>query len=63
MIDSDCLINRDFVSAHVAEHRLPGTDAVVGPYNIETNGQDGLALLQQLENEPEHANGPRDHAG
>ncbi len=52
VIDSDCLINKDFVSAHVAEHRLPDTDAVVGPYNIETNGEDGLALLQRLEQEP-----------
>jgi glycosyltransferase involved in cell wall biosynthesis len=54
VIDADCLINRDFVSAHVAEHQLPGTDAVVGPYNIETNGQDGFRLLRQLENDPEH---------
>ena len=54
VIDADCLINRDFVSAHVAEHRLPGTDAVIGPYNIETNGQDGLRLLRQLEHDPEH---------
>lgn len=53
VIDADCLINRDFVSAHVAEHRLPGTSAVVGPYNIETNGQDGFRLLQRLENDPE----------
>ena len=53
VIDADCLINRDFVSAHVAEHRFPGTDAVVGPYNIETNGQDGFRLLHQLENDPE----------
>ncbi len=54
VIDADCLINRDFVSAHAAEHRLPGTNAVVGPYNIETNGQDGFRLLQRLENDPEH---------
>lgn len=49
VIDSDCLINRDFVRAHITEHRLPNTDAVVGPYNIETNGEDGLALLKRLE--------------
>ena len=54
VIDADCLINRDFVSAHVAEHQLPGTDAVIGPYNIETDGQDGFRLLQLLENDPEH---------
>jgi GT2 family glycosyltransferase len=51
VIDSDCLINKDFIGAHIAEHRLPDTDAVVGPYNIETYGEDGLALVKQLERE------------
>jgi len=51
VIDSDCLINRDFIRAHIAEHRLPDTDAVVGPYNIETYGEDGLALVKRLERE------------
>lgn len=51
VIDSDCLINNDFISAHIAEHRLPDTDAVVGPYNIEAYGEDGLALLKRLEQE------------
>ncbi len=53
VIDADCLINRGFVSAHVAEHRFAGTDAVVGPYNIETNGEDCFRLLHQLENDPD----------
>lgn len=51
VIDSDCLMNKDFVAAHIAEHRLPGTDAVVGPYNIESHGEDGIALLRRLERE------------
>ena len=51
VIDSDCLINNDFIRAHIAEHRLPGTDAVIGPYNIETHGEDGLAMLKRLEHE------------
>ena len=29
VMNSDCLINRDFIGAHIAEHRLPDTDAVV----------------------------------
>ena len=49
VINSDCLINKDFVDSHIAEHRLPNTDAVVGPYNIETYGEDGLAMLKRLE--------------
>lgn len=52
VIDSDCLINGHFVRAHVAEHILASPDAVVGPYNIETNGEDGSRLVRSLENEP-----------
>ena len=30
VIDCDCLINRDFVNAHVFEHWFPDVDAVIG---------------------------------
>lgn len=55
IIDSDCLINRGFIRAHIAEHRLPETDAVVGPYNIESNGEDGFSMLQRLEGDEREA--------
>src|SRR5262249_44534459 len=49
VIDADCLINKDFLAAHVAEHALPGTEAVVGPYNIESAGRDAEQVLRDLE--------------
>ena len=52
VIDADCLINGHFVRAHVSEHLLVDTDAVLGPYNIESNGDDGSRMLRRLENDP-----------
>jgi glycosyltransferase involved in cell wall biosynthesis len=49
VIDCDCLINRDFVAAHVFEHWHEDVDAVIGPLNIETNGRDGPELVRMLE--------------
>lgn len=49
LIDADCLMNGDFIRAHVAEHLLGGADAVIGPYNIESESEPGDAMLQRLE--------------
>jgi len=49
LIDADCLMNGDFIRAHVAEHLLGGAVAVLGPYNIESNDEPGHAMLRRLE--------------
>lgn len=52
VIDCDCLINREFVAAHVFEHWFDDVDVVIGPMNIETNDRDGARLVRQLEHDP-----------
>ncbi len=52
VIDCDCLINRDFVNAHVFEHWFPDVDAVIGPSNIETGDRVGTRLSRALERNP-----------
>ncbi|MDQ8728357.1 glycosyltransferase [Bradyrhizobium sp. LHD-71] len=52
VMDCDCLMNRDFVAAHVFEHWFEDVDAVIGPLNIETNGRDGPKLVSSLEASP-----------
>lgn len=53
VIDCDCLINRDFVSAHIFEHSRNDVDAVVGPLNIESWQRDPEEVVRILEAEPE----------
>lgn len=52
IVDCDCLLNRDYISSHVREHLTPKVDVVIGPLNLETHGKDGLALLEEMENDP-----------
>lgn len=52
VMDCDCLINRDFVAAHVFEHWFDDVDVVIGPLNIETGQRDGAALVRELEADP-----------
>ncbi len=49
VVDCDCLMNRDFVAAHVFEHWWDDVDAVTGPLNIESDGRDPAALVRALE--------------
>ena len=51
VIDADCLINRGFVSAHVRGHLVTAADAVIGPFNIETEDRPGWEMLEELEGE------------
>lgn len=53
VIDCDCLINRDFVAAHVFEHARDDVDAVIGPLNIESWDRDPAALVRELEEDPD----------
>ena len=52
VIDSDCIVNKDFLAAHAAAHILDDCDAVIGPFNIETNGRDPVRTLKKYESEP-----------
>ncbi len=52
VVDCDCLMNRDFVAAHVFEHWWDDVDAVTGPLNIESDGRDPTALVRALERDP-----------
>ncbi|MGI3903987.1 MAG: glycosyltransferase [Janthinobacterium lividum] len=52
VVDCDCLMNRDFVAAHVFEHWWDDVDAVTGPLNIESDGRDPVALVRTLEQDP-----------
>jgi glycosyltransferase involved in cell wall biosynthesis len=63
VIDSDCLMNRNFIGAHVFEHWFPDVDAVIGPADIETGIRSGTELLRSLERNPsaiEAENEPQD---
>ena len=51
VIDCDCLINRDFVNAHVFEHWFPDVEAVIGA-SIEAGERVGTRLLRALERDP-----------
>ena len=63
ILDCDCLMNRDFVSAHVFEHWFPDVDAVIGLSDIESGNRGAAELLRALERDPSAiavANEPRD---
>ncbi|MEM9298993.1 MAG: glycosyltransferase [Bacteroidota bacterium] len=49
IVDCDCLLNYDFISAHVRQHLIDPTDVVIGPLNLETNGRKGWEMLTELE--------------
>ncbi len=48
IVDCDCLMNRDFVAAHVFEHWWDDVDAVIGPI-AESNERDPCTLVSALE--------------
>ncbi|HEY4481678.1 MAG TPA: glycosyltransferase, partial [Candidatus Brocadiaceae bacterium] len=55
IIDSDCIVNKDFLAAHAAAHSFDDCDVVIGPFNIETNGRDPVKTLREYESEPNRA--------
>jgi glycosyltransferase involved in cell wall biosynthesis len=52
VIDCDCLMSPEFVSAHVFEHARDDVDAVIGPLNIESWNRDPQALVRDLTADP-----------
>ncbi|MCK5506379.1 MAG: glycosyltransferase family 2 protein, partial [Thermodesulfovibrionia bacterium] len=53
VIDSDCIVNKDFLSSHAYAHMLDDCEVVVGPMNIESDGEDPFDLLNSYESSPE----------
>jgi GT2 family glycosyltransferase len=53
VIDSDCIVNKDFLSSHAYAHMLDDCEVVVGPMNIESDGEDPFDLLNSYESFPE----------
>jgi GT2 family glycosyltransferase len=49
VIDADCVLNRDFVAAHVAAHAFDDCEVVLGPHNIETAAEDPSHVLRRYE--------------
>ncbi|CAN5328751.1 hypothetical protein BH09PSE2_BH09PSE2_11940 [soil metagenome] len=52
VIDCDCLLNRDFVAAHVFEHAFDDVDVVIGPLNIESELRDPAEVVREIERDP-----------
>jgi glycosyltransferase involved in cell wall biosynthesis len=55
VIDADCMVNKDFLSAHADAHSFDDCDVVIGPFNIETHNRDPLLVLEEFEENPERA--------
>jgi len=49
IIDADCVLNANFIAAHVDAHSYLDCEVVVGPLNIETYGVSPDEKLAQLE--------------
>ena len=47
VIDADCMLNRDFIRAHVEAHAFDDCEAVIGPLNIETRGAAPAEVLER----------------
>jgi glycosyltransferase involved in cell wall biosynthesis len=52
IIDADCMLNRQFISAHVDAHAYLDCEVVIGPHNIETHGASPVEKLAELERTP-----------
>lgn len=52
VMDCDCLVNKDFIAAHVFEHWFEDVDVVIGPLNIESNDQSAAKIVAALESDP-----------
>ena len=50
VIDADCVVNRDFLSAHAEAYAYGDCDVAIGPFNLETNGRAPFAVLEAYEN-------------
>lgn len=55
IIDADCMLNSQFIQAHVDAHAYLDCEVVIGPHNIETRGAAPHDKLAELERAPRSA--------
>jgi glycosyltransferase involved in cell wall biosynthesis len=53
IVDADCLLNDNFLSAHVHSHIFHDASVVIGPCNLESGLADPIAKLKEYERDPE----------
>jgi glycosyltransferase involved in cell wall biosynthesis len=53
IVDADCLLNHNFISAHVHSHLFHDASVVTGPCNLESGLADPIARLKEYERSPE----------
>lgn len=56
IIDSDCLMNKDFIRNHTLAHAINDCTIVIGPHNLETEGLPPDKVLKAYENDLIRAN-------
>ncbi len=49
VVDADCMLNRTFLSSHLAAHAKGDCDVAIGPINIETLGEPPFSVLGRHE--------------
>ena len=52
IVDADCLLNDNFLSAHVHSHIFHEASVVIGPCNLESGLADPIAKLKEYERDP-----------
>ncbi len=53
VIDADCLLNKQFISAHVEAHTRGVCEVAIGPYNLETGAREPIEALEHYERRPD----------
>lgn len=53
IVDADCLLNENFLSAHVHSHIFHDAPVVIGPCNLESGLADPIAKLKEYERDSE----------
>ncbi len=57
ILDADCLLNENFLSAHVHSHIFHEASVVIGPCNLESGLADPVAKLKEYEKDPKRVQG------
>lgn len=56
VMDADCMVNKDFLSAHAEAMSYADADVTIGAMNLETHNRDPLKVLHEYENDINAAN-------
>jgi len=60
IIDCDCIMDVDYLEKYNKAYFYQDCDVVLGPINIETNGQDPIQVLNQCKNKIKSFENPQD---